>query len=107
MSFCEDDCEMSRMLARTLAVAANVLAITSGTPTIPGPPTVIRFASFMAVIALTPLPLGCPDQVIFVHCRSGAKLLQILTGIRALVTGRSVFGCSTLAPKKANSAASL
>ena len=38
-------------------------------------------------------------QTRFVPGFSGAKLLRIHTGTPAAVTGRSVLGCSTLAPK--------
>ena len=39
MSFCEDDCEISSTFACTSAVVENVRPTTSGTPTMPGPPT--------------------------------------------------------------------
>ena len=65
----------------------------------PGPPTVISVTLRMAVRALTPPPLELPRAVIFVPGFSGEKLLRIHTGTPAAVTGRSVLGCSTLAPK--------
>src|SRR2546421_4181764 len=49
MSFCEEDCEIRRTLARTSAVVENVRPTTSGNPTIPGPPTLINVTSRMAV----------------------------------------------------------
>ena len=98
MSFCEEDCETKSTLVRSAAVAANDLASTSGSPTIPGPPTVMSVTPRIAVSALTP-PLELPRAVIFVPGFSGAKLLRIHTGTPAAVTGRSVLGCSTLAPK--------
>ena len=54
ISFCEEDCEISSTLARTLAVVENVRPTTSGRPTIPGPPTAISETSRMAVSAFTP-----------------------------------------------------
>ena len=60
ISFCDDDCEISKMLACTSAVVENVRPTTSGTPTIPGPPTVISATSRMAVSAFTPPPLLRP-----------------------------------------------
>src|SRR5437016_3777544 len=71
MSFWEDDCEISSTLARTAAVVAKVRPSTSGTPTIPGPPTVISATSLIAVSALTPPLFGGPAGVIFVPGRSG------------------------------------
>jgi len=55
--------------------------------------------SLMAVRAFTPPPDESPFAVIFVPGFSGLKLLRIQTGTPAAVTGRSVFGCRTLAPK--------
>ena len=54
ISFCEEDCEISRTFARTLAVVENVRPTTSGRPTIPGPPTAMSETSRMAVSAFTP-----------------------------------------------------
>ena len=99
ISFCEEDCEIRRTLARTSAVVENVRPSTSGNPTIPGPPTLINVTSRMAVSAFTPPPMLRPSGVIFVPGRSHAKLFRIHTGMAACTTGFSVFGCSTLAPK--------
>ena len=60
MSFCEDDCEISSTLACTSAVVEKVRPTTSGTPTIPGPPTVMSATSRIAVSAFTPPPLLRP-----------------------------------------------
>src|SRR5277367_1447796 len=106
ISFCEEDCEISRTFARTLAVVENVRPTTSGRPTIPGPPTAMSETSRMAVSALTPALEAWPCGVIFVPGCSGSKVLRIQTGMPDSVTARSVLGCSTLAPKWASSAAS-
>src|SRR6202041_1408455 len=92
ISFCEDDCEISRTLARTFAVVENVRPTTSGRPTIPGPPSAMRDASLIAVSAFAPPPLLRPCGVIFVPGFSGAKLLRIQTGISRGITARRVFG---------------
>ena len=105
MSFCEEDCEIIRTLARTSAIVEKVRPTTSVSPTMPGPPRLISVTSRMAVRAFTPVfapPLG----VILVPRFSGVKLLRIQTGIAESTTGFSVFGCNTFAPKNASSAAS-
>jgi len=59
----------------------NVRPKTSGTPNIPGPPTVINATSPIAVSAFTPQPFGEPVRVIFVPGRSGANVLHIQMGV--------------------------
>ncbi len=99
ISFCEEDCEISSTFARNSAVVENVRPTTSGTPTIPGPPTLISATSRIAVNAFTPPPMLRPCREIFVPVCIGVKLLRIQTGIPAGITARNVFGCSTFAPK--------
>ena len=53
MSFCDDDCEISSTSARSDVVVSNVRPRTCGTLAIPGPPTVIRATSLIAVSAMT------------------------------------------------------
>lgn len=54
MRFCEDDCEMRSTSARMAEVVLNIRPNTSGTPTNPGPPTVINVRLPIAVSALPP-----------------------------------------------------
>ena len=81
MSFCEDDCEISRTLARTAAVVAKVRPKTSGTPTIPGPPTEMNATSLIAVSPFTPPSVKGPVGVIRVPGRSGENVLRIHSGM--------------------------
>src|SRR2546425_13229397 len=75
MSFWEDDCEISSTLARTAAVVAKVRPNTSGTPTIPEPPTVNNATSLFTQHALTAPLFEEPVAVIFVPDRSGGDVL--------------------------------
>src|SRR5882672_5235383 len=107
MLSCEDDCEIITMFARTEAVATNMRAEMSGTPMIPGPATVISATSRVAVTAFTHCAEGRAVCVILVPGLCGSKLLRIHTGMPLSITGRSVIGWSTFAPKNANSPASM
>ena len=82
-------------------------AAMSGTPMMPGPATAIMATSRVAVTAFTPCGAGRTVCVILVPACCGWKLLRIHTGIALSITGRSVIGCSTFAPKKASSPASV
>ena len=64
---------MSRTFAGTAAVVAKVRPKTSGTPTIPAPPTVISATSLIAVSPFTPPSVKGPLGVIRVPGRSGGK----------------------------------
>src|SRR6266403_968278 len=78
ISFCEDDCEMRSTFARTSAVVENVRPNTSGTPTIPGPPTLINVTSRIAVSAFTPPPMLRP---------SGVKALTAIRDVTLISVG--------------------
>ena len=91
MSFCEDDCEISSTFACSSAVVENVRPTTSGTPTIPGPPTVMSATSRIAVSALTPPPLLRPCGVIFVPDALGREAVADPHGNACLFHGTQRF----------------
>jgi len=81
----------------------NVRPAMPGTPIMPRPATVIRCTSGMIVIALAVNGVASGSGRISVPGWAGLNVLRTRMGIPRSMTGRIVLGCTTLAPKNANS----
>src|SRR6267142_5279524 len=106
MLYSEEPCAMAIILIPSLPSVLKTRAAMSGTPMMPGPATVISATSRVAVTAFTHCAEGRAVCVILVPGLCGSKLLRIHTGMPLSITGCSVIGWSTFAPKNANSPAS-
>src|SRR6185369_69990 len=89
----------------TTRSAPNSLSATPGMPIIPVPSTLSRAISSIVAKPLTGIVDG-EEEEILVPVASGLKVFLIQMGMPLAIAGNIVFGCTTLAPKYASSAAS-